>query len=105
MPTYLITYHGGGGGPPAPAESREQMMAAFGAWAASVGDHMIDSGAPLGASKTVSPEGVSDGAPEAGPRGYSLISADDLDAAAGLVKNHPFVGRGGSLQVSEAVAP
>jgi hypothetical protein len=37
--------------------------------------------------------------------GYSLIKADDLDAAAGLVKNHPFVARGGTLQVSEAVAP
>jgi hypothetical protein len=80
------------------------MMAAFGAWAASVGDHMIDPGAPLGAAKTVSSGGVSDGGP-GGIGGYSLISADDLDAAVGLVKNHPFVGRGGSLQVSEAVAP
>jgi hypothetical protein len=104
MPTYLITYHGGGG-PPTSAEAREAMMAAFGAWVASVGDHMIDPGAPLGASKTVSPEGVSDQAPGAGVGGYSLIRADDLDAAVGLVKNHPFVGRGGSLQVSEAVAP
>jgi len=34
-----------------------------------------------------------------------LIKADDLDAATGLVKNHPFVARGGSLRVSEAVAP
>lgn len=104
MPTYLITYHGGGG-PPASAEAREQMMAAFGAWVASVGDQMIDPGAPLGASKTVSPEGVTDTGPGAGVGGYSLVSAADLDAAVGLVKNHPFVGRGGSLQVSEAVAP
>jgi hypothetical protein len=80
------------------------MMAAFGAWVASVGDHMIDPGAPLGAAKTVSADGVADGGP-GGIGGYSLISADDLDAAVGLVKNHPFVGRGGSLQVSEAVAP
>ena len=104
MPTYLITYHGGGGPPPT-AEARDQMMAAFQAWAATVGDHMIDPGTPLGASKTVSPEGVTDAAPAGHIGGYSLIRADDLDAAAGLVKNHPFVGRGGSLQVSEAVAP
>ena len=104
MPTYLITYHGGGG-PPASPEAREQMMAAFGAWVASVGDHMVDPGAPLGASKTVSAEGVGDGGAGAGIGGYSLIKADDLDAAAGLVKNHPFVARGGSLGVSEAVAP
>jgi hypothetical protein len=104
MSTYLITYHGGGG-PPSSAEAREQMMAAFQAWVASVGDHMVDPGAPLGASKTVSPEGVTDATPAGRIGGYSLIKADDLDVAAGLVKNHPFVGRGGSLQVSEAVAP
>ena len=102
MPTYLITYHGAGG-PPATAEAREQMMAAFGAWVASVGDQMVDPGAPLGASKTVSSEGVGEGG--ASVDGYSLIKADDLDAAVGLVKNHPFVGRGGSLVVSESVAP
>ena len=81
------------------------MMAAFGAWVASVGDHMVDPGAPLGAAKTVSAEGVSDGVPGAGVGGYSLIKADDLDTAVGLVKSHPFVSRGGSLQVSEAIAP
>ena len=104
MPTYLISYHGAGG-PPSSPEARDQMMAAFQAWVASVGDHMIDPGAPLGPSKTVSPEGVSDGAPAGHIGGYSVIKADDLDAAVGLVKSHPFVSRGGSLQVSEAIAP
>ena len=104
MPTYLVTYHGAGGPPPSP-EAREQMMTAFGAWVASVGDHMIDPGSPLGPSKSVSSEGVSDSGPGPQIGGYSLIKADDLDAAAGLVKNHPFVGRGGTLQVIEAVAP
>jgi hypothetical protein len=104
MPTYLITYYGAGG-PPSSPQAREQMMAAFGAWVASVGDHMVDPGAPLGPAKTVSSEGVTDGGTQADIGGYSLIKADDLDTAVGLVKNHPFVGRGGSLQVSEAVAP
>jgi hypothetical protein len=81
------------------------MMAAFGAWVASVGAHMVDPGAPLGPAKTVSSDGVSDGAAHAAIGGYSLIKADDLDAAVGLVKNHPFVARGGSLQVCESVAP
>jgi hypothetical protein len=104
MPTYLITYHGASGPPPS-AEARDQMMAAFGAWVASVGDHMVDPGAPLGPTKTVSPEGVADGGSYAVIGGYSLIKADDLDTAVGLVKSHPFVARGGSLQVSESVAP
>jgi hypothetical protein len=62
-------------------------------------------GAPLGASKTVSPDSVADGAAPGPANGYSILDAADLDAAVGLVRAHPYVERGGSLQVSEAVAP
>jgi hypothetical protein len=37
--------------------------------------------------------------------GYSIVQAADLDSASSLVKDHPFVSRGGSLQVSTAVLP
>jgi hypothetical protein len=37
--------------------------------------------------------------------GYTLLSADSLADAVELVRSHPFVGRGGTLVVSEAVAP
>jgi hypothetical protein len=37
--------------------------------------------------------------------GYSILRADDMDAAVDLVRDHPFVSRGGSLTVSESVAP
>jgi hypothetical protein len=101
MPKYLVTYHGGEGMPSSP-EARQQVMQAFGAWAASVGDSMLDPGAPLTAIKTVSSGAVSDG-PAPGPvGGYTLSQADDLQAAVKLVESHPFVTRGGSLQVSEA---
>jgi len=101
MPTFLVTYHGGGGPPPTP-EAREQMMAAFQAWVASTGDSMIDPGAPLGPSKVVTSDSVTDGAPGGG---YTVISADSLDDAINLVKGHPFLTRGGTLQVSQAVSP
>ena len=39
------------------------------------------------------------------PSGYSVLEAADLDSAIDLVRSHPFVARGGSLQVSEAVTP
>jgi hypothetical protein len=104
MPTFLVTYHGGGGAPAAP-EAREQMMAAFQAWAASVGDNMIDPGAPLGPSKVVASDGVTDGAATGKLGGYTLISAGSLDDAVKTVQDHPFVGRGGALQVSEAMSP
>jgi hypothetical protein len=104
MATFLITYHGGGGMPES-AEARDKMMAAFQAWAASVGEAMIDPGAPLGPGKTVSSDGVSDTAADDTLGGYTLVSADSLGDAVDLVKGHPFVGRGGTLQVSQAMTP
>jgi hypothetical protein len=78
------------------------MEAAFRAWVAEVGGGMVDPGAPLGAASVVSSTGISDSA--AAPiQGYSLFRADNLDAAIRLVQSHPFVARGGSLQVSEAM--
>jgi hypothetical protein len=104
MATFLVTYHGGGGMPES-AEAQEQMMAAFQAWAAGVGDAMIDPGSPLGPSKTVTSDGVSDAPADPTLGGYTLIRADSLDDAVKAVTGHPFVGRGGTLQVSQAVIP
>jgi hypothetical protein len=101
MPKYLVTYHGNEGMPSSP-EARQQVMAAFGAWVASVGDAMIDPGAPLTAMKTVSSSGVIDGPADGPLGGYTLLEASDLASAVELVESHPFVQRGGSLQVSEA---
>jgi len=103
MTKFLVTYHGGGE-PPADPAAREQMMSAFGAWAASVGDNMIDPGAPLGPAKAVTSAGVHEDATRT-VEGYTLVSADSLDHAVELVRSHPFVSRGGTLRVSEAVAP
>jgi len=103
MPTYLVTYHGGPGMPTDPAAA-QQMLAAFQAWAAEVGPAMRDPGAPLGAAKAVSSDSVSDGQTEAAIGGYTLVDAGSLDDAVALVKSHPFLQRGGSLQVNEAVS-
>jgi hypothetical protein len=102
MPKFLITYHGGEGVPSTP-EAQQQVHAAFGAWMAEVGNAMADPGAPLGPFKSVSADGV-DGAPAAGKLGgYTLLEAGTLDEAVGLVESHPFIKRGGTLQVSEAI--
>ena len=56
---------------------------------ADLGDAVVDFGNPTGASKDVVPGGVvSDGTP--GITGYSLISADSLDAAAEACRDHPI---------------
>jgi hypothetical protein len=102
MPKFLITYHGAGA--PAPEQAQEA-MAAFMAWASSVGEALVDPGAPLGPARTVTAASVSDGPADGPANGYSIVQAADLESALELVKGHPFVSRGGSLQVSTAVLP
>ena len=103
MTKFLVTYHGGS--EPDSPEAAQQIMAAFVAWADKTGSALVDPGAPLGPAKVVSSNGVTDGAAQGPCGGYSIIEANDLDAAVALVANHPFVGRGGALQVSTAVLP
>jgi hypothetical protein len=103
MARFLVTYHGGG--MPEGDEARKQAMTAFAEWAARSGTALVDPGAPLGPSKTVSRGSVTD-EPASGPTGgYSVIEADDIDAAVELVRDHPFVDRGGSLQVNATITP
>ncbi len=103
MTSYLVTYHGGG--MPDTEEGRRQATAAFGAWVGKVGDALADPGAPLGAAMTVSADGEHPGAADGPVAGYSVLRADDMESAVSLVRDHPFVGRGGSLTVMETVAP
>jgi hypothetical protein len=103
MTKFLVTYHGGR--EPDSVEAADQMMAAFMAWSKKTGSALVDPGAPLGDAKVVSSNGVAAGQADGPCGGYSIIEANDLDAAVALVVDHPFVRRGGSLQVSTAALP
>jgi hypothetical protein len=103
MPRFLVTYHGGG--MPVGAEAQQQAMADFMAWTQRVGDALVDPGAPIGPSMVVTADAVTDGPAGTPPAGYSILDAADLAAATDLVRDHPFVGRGGHLQVSQAMTP
>ncbi|MGA8296222.1 MAG: hypothetical protein WB770_04190 [Acidimicrobiales bacterium] len=102
MAKFLVTYHGGPGMPSDP-EAARMMLEAFQGWAGGVGRLLVDPGAPVGAAKTVSASGATDGQNEAAIGGYSILEADDLEGAVALVESHPFIARGGTLQVSECV--
>lgn len=99
MSKFLVTYHGGGM-PSDPAEAAKAREA-FGEWLQKAGSAVTDPGAPLQPATQ-----VSNGSPE--PRvaigGYSVIEATDVEAARQILRSHPFVARGGTLQVDEAVA-
>jgi hypothetical protein len=86
-------------------DARRQAMEAFGRWVEQAGEALVDPGAPLGPAKTVTKASVNDGPAPGPPGGYSILEAADIDAAVKLVVGHPFVDRGGALQVSPAVSP
>ena len=98
MSRFLITYHGSG--MPDPAQM-EQAKAAFGAWLASVGPAVVDPGGPVHAGPRVSSGSPTD---EVEIGGYSIVEAADADAAVALLRSHPYVARGGTLQVNPVIA-
>jgi hypothetical protein len=101
MANYLLAYKGGSMA--ATDEEREVAMAAWGAWFGGLGAAVIDAGNPFGASATVAGDtSVSDGAPSA-LTGYSVLSADSLQAAGELVKGCPVLVAGGSVEVYETI--
>jgi hypothetical protein len=93
---FLITYHGSGM-PDDPA-LMEQAMVAFGKWAADAGGAIVDPGAPVHMVTQVATEGATE-AVQIG--GYSIIQADSVDDARAVLSSHPYVSRGGTLQVNQ----
>jgi hypothetical protein len=99
MSTYVLAYTGG-----SMAETEEAQaasMAAWGAWISGLGSALTDAGNPFGASSTVAADGsvTEGGASKLG--GYSVLTADSLDAASALVKGCPVFDGGGAVEVYE----
>jgi hypothetical protein len=88
---------------PQDPESIAQARHAFSQWAVKTGAALADIGAPIRSTTTISSDGTRNGAP-AGPfMGWSVIEAEDGNMAVHLVRDHPFLGRGGVVQLSEPV--
>jgi hypothetical protein len=100
MPNYLLAFHGGG--LPETEEARGQVMAAWGNWFQDLGPALVDGGNPIGHTITIEPSGsVIDGGGANPVAGYTIIKADDLDAAVRLAKRCPLLQSGGSIEVGE----
>lgn len=101
MPKYVLAYHGGG----MPESEAEQatIMAAWGEWMGGLGEALVDGGNPTAMAKTVDASGVSDGGGANPVTGYSLIVADDIDAATAMAAGCPIIGGGGSVEVAETI--
>jgi len=101
MGRFLITYFAGD--MPQDPESIAQARRAFAQWAVKTGAALADVGAPIRSTTTISSDGIHNGA-LAGPfMGWSVIEAEDPNAAVHLMEDHPFISRGGILQLSEPI--
>jgi hypothetical protein len=100
MTKYLLVYHGGSM-PDSPAE-QAKVMNAWGTWMGGLGDTLVDGGNPVGATKTIMGNGsVSEGGGANPASGYSIISAESLEAAVKAAKSCPVLAGGGSIEVAE----
>jgi len=98
MTRFLITYHGSG--MPSDPALMEQAKTAFATWASEAGDAIVDPGAPVHMVSQASSGSPTDPA-EIG--GYSIIQAESLDAATAVLQSHPYVARGGTLQINQII--
>jgi hypothetical protein len=99
MTKFVLLYSGGG--MPETEEEQAAVMAAWFAWYEAMGEAVFDAGNPFApVAKTISSGGsVSDG--NAPSTGYTIISADSIEAAVELAKGCPNLTSGGSVSVCE----
>jgi len=99
MAKYLYAYRGGGMAET--EEAQQAVMAAWGKWFEELGPAIVDGGNPFGPSATVKPGGATEPHGGAGLSGYSIVSADSLEAAAKMAVGCPVLTDGGSVEVYE----
>jgi len=95
MAKFVLAYKGGGMAET--EEEREAAMQAWGAWFGGLGSAVVDAGNPFSSSKAVGGNGTS------GLTGYSILSADSIDAASKLAEGCPILSNGGSVEVYEVL--
>lgn len=99
MADYIFAYHGGN--KPESPEAGAEMMAKWKAWLGGLGDAVVNPGTPLGMSKTVSAAGVADDGGANPLSGYSVVTAETMDAALEMAKSCPVLETGGTIEVAE----
>ena len=100
MANFVLAYRGGS--TPDSESEQQAVMEAWMGWFGALGDAVVDGGAPFGGSMSRSSDGAAAGAPSA-LTGYSIITADSLDAATELAGGCPVLNSGGSVDVYEAM--
>jgi hypothetical protein len=102
MADFVLLYTGGS--MPETEAEQAKVMKAWDDWFAQIGGGLKDGGNPFApAARTVASDGsVNDGASGTPHTGYTIVTADSLDAATAIAKGSPVLHGGGSVTVYEA---
>lgn len=98
MPKFIFAYHGGK--KPETQEAGERAMGQWRDWMSKHSAALVDPGNPVGKSTTVSASGVADNGGSNPLSGYSIVEANDIDAAVAIAKECPILDPG-TIEIAE----
>jgi hypothetical protein len=96
MPSYLFVYRS-----PQEYQPDPEALASWQSWFAELADSIVDPGNPVFGNR----HAVGDDGCETLIRGYSVVSAANVDAAAQLAEGCPLLQRGGGVEIAELTPP
>jgi hypothetical protein len=96
---FLVTYHGREvSDDPATAASARR---AFIVWATKAGAALTDRGAVVRSTTAITRDGAESDVVDSPVQGWSVIEAIDAEEAVFILRDHPFLVRGGTLQIHQ----
>lgn len=109
MKNFIVIYHAPAEAMAAMAEATPEQkmegMKPWMAWKDTVGEKMVDFGAPLMPGLKLLPDGTTGNSTKE-VTGYSIIQADDMEGAKSLLKGHPHLAWAGGcdIELHECIA-
>ena len=101
MPKFLFVYHGGKM-PEDPAEVEKEMMR-WKTWLEGLGADAVDPGNPVGMSKTIYTDKVTDDGGSNPVSGYGIFNANSIEDAISKGQGCPHLASGGTIEVAEII--
>ena len=92
MAEFLMVYHGGS--MPETNDEIVHEMARWGDWVNTLDGQLIEPGASVGKSKTLSASGITDDGGANPVSGYSIVESENIEAALALIKACPHLDSG-----------
>ncbi|MFT5723607.1 MAG: hypothetical protein ACI9JN_000722 [Bacteroidia bacterium] len=102
MKNFIVLYHAPAeamaGMATATEEQKMEGMKPWFAWKESIGDALVDFGAPLMGGTKLLPDGTAQASTK-DVTGYSIIQANDIEEAKGMLKGHPHLAWTGGCDI------